>query len=92
LVTINENWYQPAGGRPGVYLAEGDAPPVEVPPPTSPRKYWTRREIAKWLVETSAEDAPRWSASTTAFRFRCGTLSFTIPRRLCWVNSRHREF
>ncbi|MCA3292392.1 MAG: hypothetical protein ING23_18405, partial [Roseomonas sp.] len=23
-----------------VYLAEGNAPPVEVPPPPSPRKYW----------------------------------------------------
>ena len=26
-----------------VYLAEGDAAPVEVPPPPSPRKYWIRR-------------------------------------------------
>jgi hypothetical protein len=26
-----------------VYLAEGDAPPFEVSPPPSPRKYWTRR-------------------------------------------------
>ena len=32
-----------------VYLAEGDAVPVEVPPP-SLRKYWTRRGIAEWLV------------------------------------------
>jgi len=29
-----------------VYLAEGDALPVEVAPPPSPRKYWTRRGIA----------------------------------------------
>ena len=35
-----------------VYLAEGNAPPVEVPPPPSPRKYWTRKGIAAWLVET----------------------------------------
>jgi hypothetical protein len=33
----------------GVYLAEGDGPPVEVPPPPSPRKYWTRKGIAEWL-------------------------------------------
>ncbi len=39
-----------------VYLAEGDAAPVEVPPPPSPRKYWTRRGIAEWLVERLAED------------------------------------
>ena len=30
-----------------VYLAEGDAPPVEVLPPPSPWKYWTRRGIAE---------------------------------------------
>ena len=30
-----------------VYLAEGDAPPVEVLPPPSLKKYWTRRGIAE---------------------------------------------
>lgn len=40
-----------------VYLAEGDAPPVEVPPPPSARKYWTRRGIAGWLVEELAGNA-----------------------------------
>lgn len=39
-----------------VYMTEGDAPLVEVPPPPSPRKYWTRRGIAEWLVERLAED------------------------------------
>lgn len=39
-----------------VYLAEGAAPPVEVLPPPSPQKYWTRRGIAEWLVERLAED------------------------------------
>jgi hypothetical protein len=37
-----------------VYLATSDAPPVEVPPPPGPRKYWTRRGIAEWLVERLA--------------------------------------
>src|ERR1700730_4394988 len=38
----------PSASRKGlrVYLAEGDALPVEVAPPPSPRKYWTRRGIA----------------------------------------------
>ncbi len=40
-----------------IYLAEDDAAPVEVPPPPSPRKYWTRRGIAEWLVEQLSEDA-----------------------------------
>jgi hypothetical protein len=29
-----------------------------VPPPPSPRKYWTRKGIAEWLVERLAEDVP----------------------------------
>ena len=43
----------PTAGLKGlrVYLAEGDAAPVEVLPPPSPRKYWTRRRVAEWLVE-----------------------------------------
>jgi hypothetical protein len=38
-----------------VYLAEGEAQPVEVLPPQSPRKYWTRRGIAEWLVKQLVE-------------------------------------
>ena len=32
-----------------VYAADWLLPPKEVPPPASPRKYWTRRGIAEWL-------------------------------------------
>jgi hypothetical protein len=39
-----------------VYLAEADDPAAEVPPPPSPRRYWTRRGIAEWLIERLAED------------------------------------
>jgi hypothetical protein len=38
-----------------VYLAESDTNPLEVPPPPSPRKYWTRKGIAEWLGERLAE-------------------------------------
>ena len=38
-----------------VYLADRITPPVEVPPPPSSRKYWTRRGIGEWLVERLAE-------------------------------------
>lgn len=41
-----------------VYLAQGDAQAQEVPPPPSPRKYWTRRGLAEWLVDRLAEDVP----------------------------------
>jgi hypothetical protein len=38
-----------------VYEADGSTVPHEVTPPPSPRKYWTRRGIAEWLVERLAE-------------------------------------
>jgi len=39
-----------------IYMTYGDAPPAEVQPPPSPRKYWTRKGVAEWLVERLAED------------------------------------
>lgn len=39
-----------------VYLADRTSPPVEVQPPSSRRKHWTRRGIAEWLVERLRED------------------------------------
>ncbi len=39
-----------------IYMADRAGPPTEVPPPPSPRKYWTRREIAECLVERLSED------------------------------------
>ena len=41
-----------------VYMADRSLPPIEVMPPPSPRKYWTRHGIAEWLVEQLAEDVP----------------------------------
>ncbi|MGP0090904.1 MAG: hypothetical protein ACLPKB_13240 [Xanthobacteraceae bacterium] len=38
-----------------VYMADRLSPPIEVGPPPSPRKYWTRRGIAEWLVERLAD-------------------------------------
>jgi len=52
-----------------VYLAEGDAPPREVPPAPSPRWYWTRKEIAGWLVERLAEDVPTLVGIDHGFSF-----------------------
>jgi hypothetical protein len=52
-----------------VYLAEGDAPPAEVAPPPSPRKYWSRRGIAEWLVERLSKDAPTLVGIDHGFSF-----------------------
>jgi hypothetical protein len=52
-----------------VYLAEGDMAPVEVLPPPSPRKYWTRRGIAEWLTERLAEDVPSLVGIDHGFSF-----------------------
>ena len=41
-----------------VFAASRSTPPVEVPPPLGPRKYWSRREIALWLVEQLSADHP----------------------------------
>jgi hypothetical protein len=50
-----------------VYLAEDHASPVPVPPPA--RKYWTRRDVAEWLVETLADDAPTLVGIDHGFSF-----------------------
>jgi hypothetical protein len=52
-----------------VYLAEGDALPVEVHPPPSPRKYWTRKGVAEWLVERLAEEVPTLVGIDHGFSF-----------------------
>jgi hypothetical protein len=41
-----------------VYEAGRASLPAEVEPPPSPRKYWTRRGMAEWLVERLSEDVP----------------------------------
>jgi len=37
-------------------MADRSSQPVEVPPPPSPRKYWTRKGIAEWLCECLFEE------------------------------------
>jgi hypothetical protein len=38
-----------------VYLADRLAQPCEIAPPQGPRKYWTRKAIARWLVDRLSE-------------------------------------
>ncbi len=52
-----------------VYEATRESLPVEVQPPSSPRKYWTRRGLAQWLVERLSEDAPTLVGIDHGFSF-----------------------
>jgi hypothetical protein len=52
-----------------IYEANGEALPVEVQPPSSPRKYWTRRGVAEWLVECLSEEIPTLVGIDHGFSF-----------------------
>ncbi len=52
-----------------VYRADGHAEPVEVPPPPSPKKYWTRRGIAEWIVGLLGDDITTLVGIDHAFSF-----------------------
>ncbi len=52
-----------------VFLANRASPPAEIQPPPSPRKYWTRRGIAEWLVEQLLADGLALVGIDHAFSF-----------------------
>jgi hypothetical protein len=52
-----------------VYAATDEAPPVEIAPPPSLRKHWSRRGIAEWLVERLAEETPTLVGIDHGFSF-----------------------
>ena len=52
-----------------VYMADRGTTPVEVQPPASAKKYWTRRGIAEWLAEVLSEDIPTLVGIDHGFSF-----------------------
>ena len=52
-----------------VYMANGNNLPVEVLPPPSQRKYWTRKGVAEWLIERLTEDVPTLVGIDHGFSF-----------------------
>lgn len=48
----------PTSSLPGlrIFSADRESKPLEVLPPPSPRKYWTRRGVVEWLAERLRED------------------------------------
>jgi len=61
----------PTSSLPGlrVYVAGRNSVPSEVQPPPSPRKYWTRRGIAEWLVQSLSEAPPTLVGIDHGFSF-----------------------
>lgn len=52
-----------------VYIVSGGEPPVDVLPPPSNKKYWTRRGLAEWLVARLKEEIPTVVGIDHAFSF-----------------------
>ncbi len=52
-----------------VFEASRDTLPTEVMPPSSPRKYWTRRGLAEWLAEELSKDIPTIVGIDHSFSF-----------------------
>jgi hypothetical protein len=52
-----------------IYQADRETDPHEVEPPPSPRKYWTRRGIAEWLVARLVEGTPTLIGIDHGFSF-----------------------
>lgn len=50
-------------------MAQGTSPTEEIPPPPSPRKYWTRRGVGEWLAARLAEDVPSLVGIDHGFSF-----------------------
>jgi hypothetical protein len=61
----------PTSSLPGlrVYMADRLTAPQEVEPPPSPRKYWTRKGVAEWLVERLSEATPTLVGIDHGFSF-----------------------
>lgn len=61
----------PTSSLPGlrVFEAKPDQPPREIPPPPSPRKYWTRRGLAEWLAAELENGPPAIVGIDHAFSF-----------------------
>ena len=52
-----------------VYAADRTTIPQEITPPPSPRKHWTRRGIAEWLVDGLSEGTPTLVGIDHGFSF-----------------------
>jgi hypothetical protein len=64
-----------------VYVAEGSGEPIQVQPPPSPRRYWTRPGLAEWLCEELAADTPTIIGIDHSFSFPIEYFDrYSLPR------------
>lgn len=61
----------PTASLPGLrlYAVTAAQSPVELPPPPSPRKYWTRRGLAEWLAAALRDGPPTLVGIDHSFSF-----------------------
>lgn len=52
-----------------VFVADRDSAPVEIKPPPSPRKYWSRRGVTEWLVDRLSASQPALVGIDHGFSF-----------------------
>ena len=52
-----------------VYVVDTRSSPIEVLPPSSSKKHWTRRGVAEWLVQRLGEDEPTLVGIDHGFSF-----------------------
>src|ERR1039457_2834522 len=52
-----------------VYMVDDNSEPMQVQPPPSPRRFWTRRGLAQWLRNELARDIPTLVGTDHAFSF-----------------------
>jgi len=52
-----------------VYSSDGEHEPQEVEPPLGPKKYWTRRHLADWLLEELSKPEPTIAGIDHSFSF-----------------------
>lgn len=75
----------PEQSLPGLraYMATASQSPEEVPPPPSPRRYWSRQEIAEWLRDLLGGRVHFWPFD--GFAVRAGNRSLPRHTRSCGV-------
>ena len=77
-----------------VYMADSQTLPIEIEPPPSPRKYWTRRGLADWLVDLLGQDPPTLVGIDHGFSFplRYFEVHHLLPDWPTFLDDFHRHW